>query len=51
MLLLFVGGVMNLWWIFALTIFVVVEKIMPNWRRGTRLTGMLLLAVGIWILH
>jgi len=27
MLLLFVGGVMNLWWISALTIFVVMEKL------------------------
>ena len=29
MLLLFVGGVMNLWWIGALTIFVLLEKLAP----------------------
>jgi predicted metal-binding membrane protein len=51
MLLLFVGGVMNLWWISVLTIFVVLEKLTPHWRQGTRLSGVLLLAAGIWILR
>jgi predicted metal-binding membrane protein len=34
MLLLFVGGVMNLWWIVGLTIFVFFEKMAsPGWQR------------------
>jgi predicted metal-binding membrane protein len=50
MLLLFVGGVMNLWWLSVLTIFVVLEKLTAHWNQGTRLSGMLLLAAGIWFL-
>jgi predicted metal-binding membrane protein len=51
MLLLFVGGVMNLWWLSVLTIFVVLEKLTSHWSQGTRLSGVLLLAAGIWILR
>jgi predicted metal-binding membrane protein len=51
MLLLFVGGVMNLWLLSALTIFVVLEKHTAHWSQGTRLSGVLLLAAGIWILR
>jgi len=51
MLLLFVGGVMNLWCISLLTIFVVLEKLTPHWRQGARLSGVLLLAAGIWMLR
>jgi len=50
MLLLFVGGVMNLWWLSALTIFVVLEKLTAHWSQGTHLSGVLLLAAGVWIL-
>jgi len=50
MLLIFVGGVMNLWWLTALTVFVVVEKVMVGWRRGTWVAGVVLVAVGVWIL-
>jgi predicted metal-binding membrane protein len=51
MLLLFVVGVMNLWWLVVLTIFVVMEKLTVRWRHSTRLSGVLLLAAGIWILR
>jgi predicted metal-binding membrane protein len=51
MLLLFVGGVMNLWWLSALTIFVVLEKLTAHWSQGLRLSGVLLLAAGAWILR
>jgi predicted metal-binding membrane protein len=51
MLLLFVGGVMNLWWLSVLTIFVVLEKLTAQWSQGTRLSGVLLLAAGVWILR
>jgi predicted metal-binding membrane protein len=50
MLLLFVGGVMNLWWLSVLTIFVVLEKLTAHWSLGPRLSGVLLLAAGVWIL-
>jgi predicted metal-binding membrane protein len=51
MLLLFVGGVMNLWWLTVLTIFVVLEKLTGRWSQSTRLSGVLLLVAGIWILR
>jgi predicted metal-binding membrane protein len=48
MLLLFVGGVMNLWCIAALTIFVLLEKVAPLGIQGGRLSGGLILLLGIW---
>ncbi|HWY24820.1 MAG TPA: DUF2182 domain-containing protein [Nevskia sp.] len=50
MLLLFAGGVMNLWWIAALTAFVLLEKLAPAGARGGRLSGALLLACGLALL-
>jgi predicted metal-binding membrane protein len=50
MLLLFVGGVMNLWWITALTIFVLLEKVAPFGAQGGRLSGLALCAMGAWIM-
>jgi predicted metal-binding membrane protein len=47
MLLLFVGGVMNLWWIAALTIFVLLEKLAPSGVQGGRLSGLLIMALGV----
>jgi predicted metal-binding membrane protein len=49
MLLLFVGGVMNLWCIIALTIFVLLEKIAPRGVQGGRLSGVLIVAMGVWM--
>jgi predicted metal-binding membrane protein len=51
MLLLFVGGVMNLWVIGALTAFVLVEKLLPLGAYGTRATGTLLAIGGLWMLR
>ena len=48
MLLLFVGGVMNLLWIAALTIFVLLEKIAPYGVQGGRLSGVLIVMMGLW---
>jgi predicted metal-binding membrane protein len=48
MLLLFVGGVMNLWWIGLLTLFVLLEKLAPLGVQGGRLSGLLIIALGIW---
>lgn len=47
MLLLFVGGVMNLWWIAALTLFVLLEKVAPLGAQGGRLSGVLLAGMGV----
>jgi len=44
--LLFVGGVMNLLWIAAITLFVLLEKILPLGDAGGRVTGILMIAVG-----
>ncbi|HXC34670.1 MAG TPA: DUF2182 domain-containing protein, partial [Candidatus Acidoferrales bacterium] len=48
MLLLFVGGVMNLWWIGALTAFVLIEKLAPLGAQGGRLSGLLMATMGLW---
>jgi predicted metal-binding membrane protein len=47
MLLLFAGGVMNLLIIVGLTAFVAFEKLVPL-GHGARLTGGLLVAMGVW---
>jgi len=47
MLLLFAGGVMNLWWIAGLTIFVLLEKLAPAGLQGGRLSGGLLLLAAV----
>ena len=49
MALLFVGGVMNLLWIAALMMLVLVEKILPA-RVISRLVGVLAAAGGIWLI-
>ena len=49
MLLLFVGGVMNLTVIAALTAFVAFEKIAPFGPQGARVSGALLVAVAFWM--
>jgi len=51
MLLLFVGGVMNLWVIGALTVFVLIEKLAPVGALGARVTGTLLVIGGLWMLR
>jgi predicted metal-binding membrane protein len=43
MALLFVGGVMNLAWIAALSVLVLVEKVAPGGERVSRVTGIVLL--------
>ena len=50
MLLLFVGGVMSLLWIAAITAFVLLEKLAPYGVRGGRLSGFALVAAGLWVL-
>jgi predicted metal-binding membrane protein len=50
MLLLFVGGVMNLAWIALLALLVLVEKTLPGGTRYARLAGVLALLAGIAVL-
>jgi len=48
MLLLFAGGVMNLWVIVALTALVLVEKISPWGVAASRIAGAAMLGLGAW---
>jgi predicted metal-binding membrane protein len=50
MLLLFAGGVMNLAVIAALTAFVAFEKLAPFGAYGARVSGVLLITAGLWII-
>jgi predicted metal-binding membrane protein len=47
MLLLFVGGVMNLLWIALLSIFVLLEKILPFGRVSGKISGVLMIIAGL----
>ncbi len=50
MMLLFVAGVMNIWWIAILTIFVLAEKVLPTrWLIG-KAAGTLLGLWGLWMI-
>lgn len=49
MLLLFVGGVMNLWWIAGLAIFIALEKISASRHWVTMISGSALIGAGILI--
>lgn len=50
MALLFVGGIMNLYWIAGLAIYVLAEKTIPNGRLFSRLTGGVLIVSGGFLL-
>jgi predicted metal-binding membrane protein len=50
MLLLFVGGLMNLLWIAGLALIVLLEKLMPWGGRMSRITGVVLIGSGIAVL-
>jgi predicted metal-binding membrane protein len=50
MALLFVGGVMNLFWIAALAILVLLEKVTPFGRIIARFAGLAFVAGGVWLL-
>ena len=47
MSLLFVGGVMNLVWIAAITAFVLIEKLLPTGLRSSRLSGWAMIVTGV----
>jgi predicted metal-binding membrane protein len=48
--LLFFGGVMNLLWIAAITLFVLLEKVLPFGARSGRLAGIAMIAGGLAVL-
>lgn len=50
MTLLFVGGVMNILWIAAITIFVLLEKLLPLGALVSRIAGAGCIAAGAWLL-
>ena len=50
MLLLFVGGVMNLAVIAALTLFVLLEKAIQLGWVGSWLSAVFLMAIAVWII-
>jgi predicted metal-binding membrane protein len=49
MTLLFVGGVMNTLWIAGLTILVLLEKTVPAGRLIPRISGVAMIAAGMWL--
>ena len=48
--LLFLGGVMNLLWIAAIAIFVLIEKVAPLGAHAGRTSGALLAAAGLAVM-
>jgi predicted metal-binding membrane protein len=50
MLLLFVGGVMNVLWIAALAGLVLLEKALPFGKFVSRIAGCIFIAGGAWLL-
>lgn len=50
MLLLFVGGIMNLLWIAALAMLVLFEKTVPFGKSVSRVVGVAFIAMGAWLL-
>ena len=48
--LLFFGGVMNLLWIAAITLFVLIEKVLPFGARSGRFAGIAMIAGGLAVL-
>ena len=50
MVLLFALGVMNLFWIAALAVLVLLEKIMPSGRVIARMAGVAFFAAGVWMM-
>jgi len=49
MALLFVGGVMNLYWITGITLYVLLEKVLPQGKHIARLAGVCLIVAGVYL--
>ena len=50
MALLFVAGVMNIWWVGVISMFVLVEKAVPHGYQFGKLTGVVLVLWGVWMI-
>ena len=50
MALIFVGGVMNIWWILGITLYVALEKLAPHGDRLARPLGAALVFAGLILL-
>jgi len=50
MALLFVGGVMNLLWVAAITIFVLIEKAVPYGDMTGRISAVALMLAGLFVI-
>jgi predicted metal-binding membrane protein len=50
MALLFFGGVMNLWWIGGLTLFVLLEKVLPCGALAGRVSGGIAAGCGLLLI-
>jgi predicted metal-binding membrane protein len=50
MALLFVAGVMNLFWIAAIAVFVLAEKLLPRGEVVGKIAGLVLAAAGLAVL-
>ncbi len=50
MLLLFVAGVMNVWWIAIITVLVLIEKIAPRGLFLGKIAGVLFAGWGVWMI-
>jgi predicted metal-binding membrane protein len=50
MALLFVAGVMNLFWVAAIAIFVVAEKLLPRGEVVGKVAGLALAAAGLAVM-
>jgi predicted metal-binding membrane protein len=50
MALLFVGGVMNPFWIGAIALYILLEKLVPRGHLLSRASGLLLIGLGIAVL-
>ena len=51
MAVLFAVGVMNLAWIAALSVFVLLEKIIPRGLWVAKVAGFVLIGLGGWMAH
>ena len=51
MLLLFVGGVMNLFWVAVLAGLILIEKFLPHQRKWFRLISVILVAGGVLLIY
>jgi predicted metal-binding membrane protein len=49
--LLFAGGVMNLLWVAALAIFVLLEKLVPRGELLARASGVALIALAVYLVY